>query len=563
MSGKIRFDRDYGKLIRTETQSGYTVKELYTSEDVKDLDYAKDLADPGKYPYTRGIYPKMYRQRLWLKSLIVSYTTPEETNRAFKKYIQAGQTGLRLCTDANTLSGIDPDHPLAKYNIACHAMPFFALTEYEVMLEGVPLEHIDFESANSTAAGSFITYCLLVALMEKRGAVVANLRGTNINDPIHSYIVYSLGLPEGDFPLDVARKINLDLIEYGAKHTPLYFPCTPNGYDTRDYGLNSHKEVTFVIGNAIQYYGDAMRERGVSLDDLRPMAFSMSLESDFFENIAKFRATRRLWARIARERLGAKKPSSWKCRIGCRTAGNSLYPQKPVNNITRVALQILAGVLGGIQSIDPSGIDDSFGLPSEEGRLLEMDMQHIIAHEANVPLTSDPLAGSYYVEWLTNEIEERAEKLLEEVDRRGGMWECLKSGWLRSLFEEEILKIQDEIERKERLIVGVNAFQGEDGPISKVIRSNYYKVSPSTERVRFVEKVRRLKETRDQKKVVDALTELYNVEKEGKNCIHASINAFKAYATIGEVVGVIRMAHGYSYDPFDMIEVPRYLKRLE
>jgi methylmalonyl-CoA mutase N-terminal domain/subunit len=371
----IPYDRNFGALIRDKTQSNIPVKPVYGPQDTGDLDYKEDIGEPGQFPFTRGIYPEMYRKNLWLKSFIVCYATPHETNRAFKKYIAAGQTGLRVLTDTSTLSGVDPDHPLAKfdpdhplakYDIMCNGNPTFALTEYETMLDGISMENIDFESANSTPSGSFFTYVFLMALMENRGYDTSKLRGTNINDPIHAYIVY--GTPE--FPPDLAKKINLDLIDFGVNNTPKWHPCTPCGYDMRDAGINSIQEMAFVMGNAIQYYGDAIKERGV---------FSMSSESDFFETIAKFRATRRLWAKIAKERLGATNPRNMACRIGIRTAGNSIYPQKPLNNTARITMQILAAVLGGVQSIDPSGIDETFGLPSEESRIFELDLaDHIM-----------------------------------------------------------------------------------------------------------------------------------------------------------------------------------------
>ncbi|MFH1241056.1 MAG: methylmalonyl-CoA mutase family protein [Pseudomonadota bacterium] len=555
-NGTVPYDRNYGALVRDRTQSNIRIKKIYGPEDIEGFDYEKDLGNAGQVPFTRGTYPDMYRKALWLKSFIVCYATPEETNRAFKKYIAAGQTGLRVLTDTSTLSGVDPDHPLARYDIMCNGNPTFALTEYETMLDGIALEDIDFESANSTPSGSFFTYIFLVSLMEKRGSDISRLRGTNINDPIHAFIVY--GTPE--FPPKLARKVNLDLIEFGIKNTPKLHPCTPCGYDMRDAGISSIQEMAFVMGNAIQYYGDAIKERRVKFDDFRPMVFSMSSESDFFETIAKFRATRRLWAKIAKERLGATKARNMACRIGIRTAGNSIYPQKPLNNTARITMQILAAVLGGVQSIDPSGIDETFGLPSEESRIFELDLQHIIAHENNVPLTADPLGGSYYVEWLTNKLEDATVKLLDEIDQIGGMWRCLETGWLQKQFDMTTSEIQNEIIECKRLIIGANSFKGQDGEISKKIIEGAYKVPPDDKRFGAIDRVKELRRSRDQKKVTQRLKDLAQAVREDQNIVRPTIEATKVYATLGEMVGTIRMAKGLPYDPYGRIPTPEFLK---
>jgi methylmalonyl-CoA mutase N-terminal domain/subunit len=551
----IDYNRQAGGLLRDATQSDLRVKPVYGPAEVEGLDYERDIGDPGAYPYTRGPYRNMYRDRLWVKSLIVCYATPQETNRAFKKYIAAGQTGLRVLTDTSTLSGVDPDHPLARYDIMCNGNPTFALTEYETMLDGIPLENVDIESANSTPSGSFFTYIFLVSLMEKRGLEVASLRGTNINDPIHAYVVY--GTPE--FPYDLAKRANQDLIEFGVENTPRYHPCTPCGYDMRDMGIDTIQEVAFVLANAIQYYGDAIAERGIDPNELRPMVFSMSSESDFFETVCKFRATRRMWARIVREQLGATNPRAMACRIGIRTAGNSIYPQKPINNTARVTLQILSAVLGGVQSIDPSGVDEPFGLPSEESRLFELDAQHIITHEANVPLVADPLGGSYYVEALTNQIEERAAVLLGEIDERGGMWDCLKSGWLQGQFDATTVRIHSEIDKGERPIIGVNSFHGEDGPISQLIRESAYKVPPDEKRYGAIDRVQKLRASRDQDPVREALVALGHAARQGQNLVRPALEAAKAYATVGEMIGAMRLGCGYSYDAYGQVEGPDFL----
>jgi len=555
---EVAFNRSLGGMVRAETQSGIPVKQVYTPTDVEHSEYGRDLADPGRYPYTRGIYPEMYRNRLWIKSFIVSYSTPEETNRAFKEYIAAGQTGLRLLADLPIQTGIDPDHPSSWNSMMCGGMSSYSLDSYEKALDGLPLENVDYELAHSSISSPLFFYSLLVALMEERGLNPANLRGSAINDPFRANIVY--GCP--DFPTEIARRVCLDLIEFGARHTPKWKAYAPNGVDPQQSGLDAVQEVSEVLGVATAVYEDIISERGLKLDDIGATVFSMDAESDFFETIAKFRATRRMWARIAKEKLGATTERAMSLRIGIRTSGLSLQTQKPLNNAARVTLQILSCVLGGVNSIDASSIDEAIGLPSREVRMFNLDTQHIITHEANVPLVADPLGGSYYLEWLTNRIEEGACKELEEIERRGGMWECLKSGWLRQRIDLSRIKVQQEIAEGKRLIVGVNAFQGEEGPISRAIERTSYKVPSKQARLKNIASVRRLRRTRDQQAVSGALRELYRAAGESRNVVRPVIEAAKARATIGEVVGVIRMAYGYDYDPLQQIATPAFIREL-
>ncbi len=552
------FDRSFGSLVRTETQSGIPVKAVYTPEDIKHLEYEQDLANPGEYPYTRGIYQEMYRNKLWLKSFIVSYTTLEETNKAFRQYIAAGQTALRLLADLPIQSGIDPDHPSSWNSMLCGGCSTYSLETYETMLDGLPLENIDYELAHSSISSPLFFYSLLVAMMEKRGLNIANLRGNAINDPIRAKLVYE----SPDFPTEINRRVCEDLLEFGVKNTPKWYAFAPNGVDPQQMGMNVFQEVAEVLGVAIAVYGDMIKQRGFKLDDFGGTVFSMDAESDFFETIAKFRAARKMWAKIAKERLGATTPRAMSLRIGIRTSGLSLQAQKPLNNAARVTLQILSCILGGVNSLDASSIDEAVGLPSYEARMFNLDTQHIITHEANVPLTVDPLGGSYYVEWLTSKIEEEAYKLLEEIDGRGGMWECLESGWLKQQAEASRLKVQREKSTGKRLIVGVNAFQGEEGPINKAVRGTTYKVPSKQARLRAIRAIKQLRKRRDQQRIRDTLKELYQATRGGRNVVRPVIEAAKASATIGEVVGTIRMAYNYNYDPLAEINEPAFISEL-
>ena len=557
-AGSVGFDRSLGGIVRDETQGGIPLKVVYTPEDIADTDYERDLGHPGQYPFARGIYPEMYRDRLWLKSFIVSYSTPEETNRAFKEYIAAGQNGLRLLSDLPIQTGIDPDHPSSWNSMMCGGMSSYSLAAYEKALDGLQLENVDYELAHSSISSALFFYSLLVALMEKRGLNIARLRGSNINDPFRANIVYACP----DFPTEIARRVCLDLIEFGARNTPKWKACAPNGVDPQQSGMNTAQEVAEVLGVATAIYSDIIRERGLKLDDIGATVFSMDAESDFFETIAKFRATRRMWARIAKEKLGASTERAMSLRIGIRTSGLSLQTQKPLNNAARVTLQVLSCILGGVNSIDASSIDEAIGLPSREVRMFSLDTQHIITHEANVPLVADPLGGSYYVEWLTNKIENGAYKLLEEIDRRGGMWECLKSGWLRQQLERNRLKVQEEVNERKRLIVGVNAFQGEEGPINRAIERTSYRVPSRKARLQNIAAVRKLRRERGQQGARTALREVYEAARESRNIVRPVIEAAKARVTIGEVVGVMRLAYGYGYDPLRQIATPAFIAEL-
>ncbi|MBW1780015.1 MAG: acyl-CoA mutase large subunit family protein [Deltaproteobacteria bacterium] len=554
----VSVDRNFGHMVRTATQSHIELKSHYGPEDVKDISYTADRGDPGEYPFARGLYPDMYRDRLWLKSFIVSYSTPEETNEAFRKYIDNGMTDLRLLADLPTQSGIDPDHPFAWNSMMCGGVATYALPVYDRMLEGVPMEAVVCELAHSSISNFIYFYSLLVALMEIRGLDVTKLRGNSINDPVRAKLVYA----SPDFPTNIARRICLDHIAYSVRHTPKWRPFAPNGVDPCQGGMDAVRELGGCLAVALAICKD-LRERGISIDDYGPMVFSLDAESDFFETIAKFRAARMMWAKLAREKLGARTQRATQLKIGIRTSGLSLQNQKPLNNAARVTLQILSCVLGGVNSVDASSIDEAIGLPSYEARVFNLDTQHIITHEANIPLVADPLAGSYHMEWLTSELEKRVTAYLNDVEARGGIFECLESGWLNSIMEENRLRIQREKAEGKRLIVGVNAFRDEceEGPINSAIRGVAYKAPSETLRRERIEEVKAFKEGRDQGALRRTLKQLYDDTKEGKNVTRSIIDAAKIGATLGEVTGVIRLAYGIPYDPFEQMDTPIYVQQ--
>ena len=554
----VLLDRKFGHMVRTATQSHIELKSHYTPEDCKEISYDTDLGDPGEYPFTRGLYPEMYRDRLWLKSFIVSYSTPEDTNAAFKQYIAHGMTDLRLLADLPTQSGIDPDHPFAWNSMMCGGVATYALNVYEKMLEGLPLENVVYELAHSSISNFIYFYSLLVALMENRDLDIAQLRGNSINDPVRAKLVYA----SPDFPTHIDRRICLDHIEYSVRNTPKWRPFAPNGVDPCQGGMDAVRELGGCLAVATSICLDLM-ERGISIDDYGAMVFSLDAESDFFETIAKFRAARRMWARIAREKLGARTRKAMQLKIGIRTSGLSLQSQKPLNNTARVTLQILSCILGGVNSLDASSIDEAIGLPSYEARVFNLDTQHIITHEANVPLVADPLGGSYYLEWLTSRLENEVNRYLGEVEARGGIFECLESGWLKDLMEANRLRVQRERAKGKRLIVGVNAFQGEgeEGPINQAIRDVAYKAPSVVLREQKVREVKEFKQNRNQKTLKRSLKEIYRATKQGRNVTRPIIEAVKTGATLGEVTGMIRLSYGIPYDPFRQIDMPPFVRQ--
>ncbi len=554
-----KVDRKAGHMVRTATQSGIELKPFYNSQDISHLSYEQDIGDPGAFPFTRGLYPEMYRDRLWLKSFIVSYATAEETNQAFRDYIANGLTDLRLLCDLPTQAGIDPDHPSAWNSMMCGGVATYGLPVYERMLDGLPLGEAIFEFAHAGMSSFLYFYALLVAVMENKGIDMKKLRGNSINDPIRTKLVY--GCP--DFPTALDRRICLDHIEYSVRNTPNWRPIAPNGVDPCQGGMDAIRELGGCLAVATQVMTD-LAERGISIDDYGAMVMALDAESDFFETIAKFRLARKMWAKIAKEKFGAKTNRAMQLKIGIRTSGLSLTSQKPLNNAARVTLQILSCVLGGVNSLDASSVDEAIGLPSLEARIFNLDTQHIVTHEANVPLVADPLGGSYYLEWLTSRMEKEVNDYLKEIEARGGIFACLESGWLNEVMEAGRLNVQREKTDKKRLIVGVNAFreEGPEGPINRAIRDVAYKSPSVAAREAMVAEVKAFRASRDMKRLAPLMKDVYRATKEGRNTQRAVIDAAKVGMTLGECVGLIRMGFGVNYDPLKEIEAPEFIREI-
>ena len=551
---KVELNRDADGLVREETQSGIYVKPIYTPEDLKSEKYERDIGDPGVYPFTRGIYPEMFRNRLWLKSFLVSYDTPENTNAAFKSYIAQGLNDLRITSDLTSQAGFDPDHPLAEASMFCGGINAYAINTYERVVDGLPLEKTVYELGTQSVLGEVYNYCLLVAMIEKRGGDIKNLFGNGIADPIRSKLVYG----DPSWPTNVERRALIDQIEFCLENTPKWKPVVPNGVDPCQSGLNAVHELGEVIAVSTAIVEDFCA-RGHNIDELGGMIFSLDSESDFFESIAKFRAARRMWAKIVKNRFGSEKKSTQALKIGIRTSGISLTAQKPLNNASRVAIQTLAGILGGVNSIDACSIDEAIGLPSPEARSLALDTQHILVHEANIPLVADPLGGSYYLEWLTDKLEAEANAYLDEIEKNGGIYRCLESGWLNRVMEEDRLRVQHERQEGKRRIIGVNSYKGEGGPINNAIADCAYTVPGEEARKALVDEFRAFCASRDAEKLAETARKLYCDVKDGRNMIRAMVDAAKAGMTVGETCGVVRLGYGLEYDSVGMIPTPAHI----
>jgi methylmalonyl-CoA mutase N-terminal domain/subunit len=527
--------------------SGLDVKDIYTPEDSPEKNYKKNIADAGSYPFTRGIHANMFRGRLWTKREIVGLGSPEDTHKRLLYLIDQGGTGLNPIADVTYEMGLDADHPWAVNEVGLTGVNITSIEDMETMTKNIPFDKVSWSLITASTVAP-VTMAQYVAVAQDAGYDIATLRGSIQNDPIHfRYCGFKPACP-----LDMSVKLGADVMEYCSKNMPKWYHTTTNMYDLRDQGLTAPHEVGFGFGIAMCYIDELIR-RGLDIDDFAPRyTFYVSCHMDIFEEVAKIRAARRMWARLIKEKYGAKNPSSMQFRFGVHTSGCALVPQQPLNNIVRVAYQALAAVLGGVQSLSCCAYDEPICLPSEKAHLQALRTEQILAYETGVANVADPLGGSYYVESLTDKIEEESLKIMEQVEKLGGMEEAINSEWLDQKIESEALKRQKEIESGEKLVVGVNIFtekQEKDTPLG-------VQRIPNESAKQQVEQVRQLKNRRDIKKLNKAIKQLRNDTKEGKNVIPAMIDATRAFGTTGELMGTVREVFGYHYDPMEVIESP-------
>ncbi len=519
------------------TSSNIPVERVYTPVEIEGLDYLRDLGFPGEYPYTRGVYPTMYRGRLWTMRQYAGFGTAEQTNQRFRYLLQQGQTGLSVAFDFPTQIGLDCDHPLALGEVGKVGVSVGTLKEVELLFDRIPLDKVT--TSMTINAPAAVLLAMYVAIAQKQGIHQSALGGTVQNDVLKEYVARGMYI----YPPKPSMKLVTDIFEYCGKNMPRWNTISISGYHIREAGATAVQEVAFTLANGIAYVQAAIG-RGLNVDDFASrLSFFFACHSNFLEEIAKFRAARRLWARIMRERFEAENPASWQLRFHTQTSGVALTAQQPYNNIVRVALQALAAVLGGTQSLHTNSFDEAYALPSERAVTIALRTQQIIAYESGVADTADPLAGSYCIEALANQIEEDATHYVEEIDRQGGAVNAIERGYMQREITESAYKHQREVEKKDSIIVGVNEFKTEEETPIKLSR-----VDPAVEK-RVVERLNRVKKERNNQNVKKALDKLRRSAEDGtENLVPHILDAVKEYATVGEICGVLREIYG-EYKP--------------
>ncbi len=515
------------------TLSGIPVDRVYLPDSSLLDDYGEKLGMPGEYPFTRGVQATMYRGRLWTMRQYAGFSTAEESNRRYRYLLEQGSTGLSVAFDLPTQVGIDSDHELALGEVGKVGVAVDTLADMEELFRGIPLDRVSTSmTINSPAA---VLLAMYIAVGEEQGVPPERLRGTIQNDVLKEYFARGTYI----FPPRPSLRIVADIFEYCADAVPQWNTISVSGYHAREAGATAAEEVGFTLADAVCYVETAL-EAGLELDRFAPrIAFFFAAHTDLLEEVAKFRAARRLYARIMKERFGAKNPRSMMLRFHTQTGGVTLTAQQPDNNVVRVTLQALAAVLGGTQSLHTNSKDEALALPSREAVTLALRTQQIIAHESGVAHTADPLAGSFFLEELTDRIEGEAQAILEEIDRMGGMVAAIERGYVQNRIERSAYLYGKSVENKERIVVGVNEFAtpGEE------VEMDLFQVSPKV-RERQVEKLRAVKKRRDPKAVARALEEVRAAAEGKANLMPPILEAVKAYATIGEICGVLREVFG-------------------
>lgn len=522
------------------TSSGIPVSRVHTPLDIANLSYLRDLGFPGEYPFTRGIYPTMYRARFWTMRQYAGFGTAEQTNQRFKYLLEEGQKGLSVAFDLPTQVGYDCDHPMAQGEVGKAGVSVSTLRDMEIIFGGIPLHKIT--TSMTINAPATVLLAMYITVGQQQGSEQHQLGGTIQNDVLKEYIARGMYI----FPPKPSIRMVTDIFEYCSQHMPRWNTISVSGYHIREAGATAAQEIAFTFANAIAYVKAAI-DRGLDLDKFaHRLSFFFAAQNNFFEEIAKFRAARRLWAKIMRERFEAKDPASWKLRFHTQTSGVSLTAQQPYNNIMRVTLQAFAAVLGGTQSLHTNSFDEAYALPSEQAATIALRTQQVIAYESGVTDTVDPLAGSHYVEYVTTEIEEEATKYIKQIDAMGGALAAIEKGFMQHEIVESAYHFQKMIENKKRIIVGVNEFLSKEKSPITILRIN-----PEIEE-KLVERLKKIKRQRSQAKVEKALNKLLKAaEHEDVNLMPFIIQAVKEYATLGEICDTLRKVFG-EYTPFSI-----------
>ncbi|MDW7651595.1 MAG: methylmalonyl-CoA mutase family protein [Bacillota bacterium] len=527
-----KLDRFPERKKEFKTDSNMPVERLYTPLEVSEQNYLDDLGLPGEYPYTRGVQPTMYRGRMWTMRQYAGFGSAEETNQRFKYLLEQGQTGLSVAFDLPTQIGYDSDHSLARGEVGKVGVAIDSLEDMEVLFNGIPLDKVSTSmTINSPAA---VILAMYIALAEKQGVSAKQLNGTIQNDILKEYVARGTYI----FPPHPSMRLITDIFAYCAETVPNWNTISISGYHIREAGSTAVQEIAFTLADGIAYV-DAAIKAGLDVDNFAPrLSFFFNAHLNFLEEVAKFRAARRLWAKIMKERFGAKNPKSLMLRFHTQTAGCSLTAQQPDVNIMRVAYQALSAVLGGTQSLHTNSRDEALALPSEHSVLIALRTQQVIGYEIGVTDTVDPLGGSYYIEALTDQIEKEAMAYIDKIDELGGAVQAIEQGYMQREIQQSAYTYQRQIESNERIVIGVNKFiTGSEMP------KDLLKVNPAVAD-RQIDKLKKLQESRDQRAVSDALRNLRSVAHTSQNLMPAIIDAVRVYATLGEICGILREVFG-------------------
>jgi methylmalonyl-CoA mutase N-terminal domain/subunit len=513
------------------TISSYPIRRLYTQADLAGWNPETDLGFPGQPPYTRGIHSTMYRGKLWTMRQFAGFGAAEDTNARFRYLLSQGQTGLSVAFDLPTLMGYDSDHALSEGEVGKCGVAISSLADMEVLFDQIPLADVTTSmTINSPAA---IIWAMYLAVAEKQGADWKKISGTLQNDILKEYIAQK----EYIYPPEPSMRLVIDTFEFGTKHTPKFNPISISGYHIREAGSTAIQELAFTLRDGIEYVEWGIR-RGMDVDEFVPrLSFFFNSHSDFFEEIAKYRAARRIWYKTMRERFGAKNPRSWALRFHTQTAGCSLTAQQPYNNVVRTALQALAAVLGGTQSLHTNSLDEAWALPTEFAATLALRTQQIIAHESGVTNTADPLGGSYFVETLTSEVERGAWDYIEKIDALGGMVPAIERGYPQREIAEAAYRYQVAVDRKEKIVVGVNEYAAKEDPL------DILQIDESVAH-RQAERLNKLRAQRSNDEVERRLSALRKASTGSENLMPYIYDAVKAYATLGEICDAMRAVFG-------------------
>lgn len=520
------------------TQSGIEVKSLYTPDDCKGLNPSADLGAPGEYPYTRGIYKTMHRDRLWTMRQYSGFGSPRDSNRRYKYLLEQGQTGLSVALDLPTQMGLDPDDPMSLGEVGRVGVSINTLKDMEILFDGLPLDKITTSFTINATAAMLLAMYLCVA--EKQGVSFEKVGGTIQNDILKEYVSRGAWI----YPPGFSMRLIVDTIEYCSEYVPRFNSISIAGAHFKDSGCSSVQEAAFTLADAIEYV-KAVLDRGIDIDDFAPrLSFFFYTHNNLFEEVAKYRAMRKIWARYMKEKFKAKNPRSWLFRFGVVCGGSTLMPQQPEVNTIRVAYQALASVLGGVQSMFTCALDEPFSIPTEENARLALRIQQVLGFETGVADTPDPLGGSYYVESLTKEMEDRVEELIEKIESRGGMVKSIQDGIIQKEILEEAYRKEVRMRSGETLVVGVNRFTIDQE--EEELRLHEYDPQAAKEQIELLNQIKR---ERDQKSVKRQLEKLRNAAKTGENLMPYLIDAFKNYVSLGEVCGVFKEEYGVFEQP--------------